>query len=427
MTDPRSKISWKTATSIVVANMIGTGVFTSLGFQFISTDDSAAILLAWLLGGLLAFIGALIYAELGTHFKKSGGDYVFLSETIHPSFGYLYSWVSLTVGFSAPIAIAAMAMNRYLSPITNDSILPGLVALLFIPLVHIFSIQRSARFHNLFTAFKICFILGLIFWGLGAKATPNNALSFSNNWYKGLWSPGYAVSMVYIFYAFTGWNSAAYIVSEIENPRKNLPKALLLASILVTIIYLGFQFVLLKLGTLGEMSGQIEVALIAFKNVTGETGILIIGSLIGLQLIATISGYLWVGPRITQAMGKDFRLWEFVGKSNQSGIPVRAVLLNTLISLLLFLTGSFDQVMVYAGFILQLMGCVTIYASLKLKMRTGFRAPFRPWLQIGYLIISLLILAYIFWERPKESLLGLGLLAVGSLLFVFDKKVTRKN
>ncbi len=402
--------------------MIGTGIFTSLGFQLTSYQNTITVLLAWIIGGVMALSGALIYAELGTHFKKSGGDYIFLSETIHPVFGYLYSWVSLTVGFSAPIAIAAMAMNKYLTPITGGSILPGLITLLVVPFAHIISVRRSARFHNLFTIFKLGFILALIIWGFFAAINTQSALNLSGDWVSQAMTPGFAVSMVYIFYAYTGWNSAAYVVSEIENPKRNLPRALILASVLVTIIYLCFQFVLLKLGSIQTLSGEIEVALISFGTKTSENGILIIGSLIAIQLIATISGYLWVGPRVTQAMGKDYKFWKIIGTNNRNGVPVKAILLNTMVSLVLFLSGSFDQVMVYAGFVLQLMGCITIYSSLKLKKTDGFKAPFRPWLQIVYLSISLFILVYIFWERPTESILGCGLILIGSLLFLLDKK-----
>ncbi|HAH35635.1 MAG TPA: amino acid permease, partial [Algoriphagus sp.] len=318
-----AKISWKTAAGLVMANMIGTGVFTSLGFQLLQVQNTWSIILLWVIGGIMALIGALIYAELGTHFKKSGGDYIFLSETLHPSIGYLYAWVSLTVGFSAPIAIAAMAMNNYLNPIIRAGIYPGLAFLLFIPLTHIFSIKRSSQFQNLFTLIKILFILGLIGIGLSlSNQISTSALDFSGTWKNEVVLPGFAVSLVYVFYAYTGWNSAAYIVEEIDNPRKNLPKALLAATSLVLVLYVLMQLVFLKHANQEQLLGQVEVAEISFKNIFGEPGAIWVSILIGIQLIATISGYAWVGPRVTYAMAKDFKIWKPLSKTNSKGIPV---------------------------------------------------------------------------------------------------------
>lgn len=418
-----SKISWKTASGLVIANMIGTGVFTSLGFQLAEVQNTWSILLLWVLGGVMALIGAFVYAELGTHFRKTGGDYIFLSATIHPSVGYLYAWVSLTVGFSAPIAIAAMAMNQYLSPLLGESLLPGLFFLLAIPLAHMFSIKRSAIFQDLMTLIKIVFVLLLIVLGFVFAGTlEQNAFEFSDSWTNEVWKPGFAVSLIYVFYAYTGWNSAAYIIEEVDQPHKNLPKALIFSTVFVMVVYILLQIVLLKHASLDQLTGKVQVANIAFGNLFGKNGALWVSFFIAVQLIATISGYSWVGPRITYAMARDFKLWQPLAKVNAHQIPVRAIALNTAISLLLFLSGSFEQVMIYAGFVLQLMGTITIYSSLKIQKESGFVTPFKPVLQVIYLVFSSAILVYLFWDRPWESLAGLGILLLGLLIFWLDEK-----
>ncbi len=417
------KIGWKTAAGLVIANMVGTGIFTSLGFQLEAVQNTWTIILLWTLGGILALIGAIIYAELGTHFQKSGGDYIFLSETLHPVIGYLYAWVSLTVGFSAPIAIAAMAMNHYLIPILGESIWPGLIFLILIPLSHLGSVRQSGNFQNSFTLLKIVFLLTLIGIAFYFKPGAQSGLDFSDSWQSEVFKPGFAVSLIYVFYAYTGWNSAAYIVGEIRNPRINLPKALISATLIVTVLYVTLQILLLKHASLDQLSGKVEVATLSFYNILGQNGVAWISFFIALQLIATISGYAWVGPRITHAMAKDYKLWRPISKVNRQDIPVRAVLLNTAISLILFLTGSFEQVMIYAGFVLQLMGTVTIFSSLKIKTTRGFESPWKPVLQYIYIIASVGILAYIIWDRPLESIAGLMLLGVGFLLYWADKKI----
>lgn len=418
-----SKISWKTAAGLVISSMIGTGVFTSLGFQLLEVQNTWSILLLWTLGGVMALVGAFTYAELGTHFRKTGGDYIFLSEAIHPAVGYLYAWVSLTVGFSAPIAIAAMAMNGYLSPILGNTIYPGLFFLLAVPIAHIFSVSRSAHFQDVLTLIKIAFVILLIILGFGYSSSAEvSSFDFSSSWQKEVIMPGFAVSLIYVFYAYTGWNSAAYIIEEVDHPEKNLPKALIWATFSVMVVYLLLQMVFLRHASIAQLIGKVEVADIAFGNLFGATGALWVSFFIGIQLIATISGYAWIGPRITYAMAKDFKLWKPLAKVNTNGIPVRSILLNTGISLILFLSGSFEQIMLYAGFVLQLMGTITVYSSLRIKKEIGFKSPFKPWLQFSYIIFSSGVMIYLFWDRPMESFAGLGILALGLLIFLFDKK-----
>ncbi len=420
------KISWKTAAGIVIANMIGTGVFTSLGFQLAVVQNTWTILLLWTFGGIMALLGALVYAELGTHFRRTGGDYIFLSETIHPLVGYLYAWVSLVVGFSAPIAIAAMAMNNYLSPVLGETQLPGLFFLVLIPAVHIFSVSSSAKFQNGMTILKIAFVLALIGIGLvfGSNST-SPALNFSDSWQEEILLPGFAVSLIYVFYAYTGWNSAAYIIEEVDQPKKNLPKALIGATLLVMVVYILLQLVLLKHASVSQLTGQVQVADIAFGNLFGAGGAVWVSLFIGVQLIATISGYAWVGPRVTYAMAKDYKLWRPLAQVNGQNIPVRAIVLNTGISLVLFVSGSFEQIMLYAGFILQLMSTVTVYSSLKIKNQEGFKTPFKPLPQLIYLGFSIALMGYLLVDRPKESLAGIGILLLGWAIYAFDKKMTQ--
>ncbi|HXB42549.1 MAG TPA: amino acid permease, partial [Puia sp.] len=162
----RKKIGILTASSIVVANMIGTGVFTSVGFQLSSVQNTWGILLLWLAGGLIALFGAFAYAELGTHFKESGGDYIYLSRLFHPVLGYLSAWAGLTVGFSAPVALAAMAFTKYLAPFgLNNNVWLAIAVIVVIGLMHSFTISHSSRLQNYSTIIKVAFIVCLIVLG----------------------------------------------------------------------------------------------------------------------------------------------------------------------------------------------------------------------------------------------------------------------
>jgi APA family basic amino acid/polyamine antiporter len=421
----KAKIGWKTAASLVIANMIGTGVFTSLGFQLIDVKNTWSIIALWLIGGFLALIGAFVYAQLGTHFKNSGGDYIFLSRTFHPFLGYLYAWTSLTVGFSAPIAIAAMAMVYYLNPFvsTRNGNVLGIATIIVISLFHSISIKQSGLFHNIFTAVKVVFVLALIVMGFYYAPQVTTSLDFGPGWKKELLMPGFAVSLIYVSYAYTGWNSAAYIIEEIESPLKSLPKALISGTVMVTVLYVFLQVVFLKHASYEQLSAKVEVATIAFGNLFSEAATAWISLFISIQLIATISGYIWIGPRVTFAMAKDYKLWQPLSVTNTSGVPVRALWFNSAISILLTLTNSFEQVLLYAGFVLQVMGSLTILSSVFVKQAPhAFKSPFSPYLQIIYLLFSLWVIAYMFYEKPFESIAGFGIIALGAVLYLFDRR-----
>lgn len=420
----KKKISIYTASAIVVANMIGTGVFTSVGFQLSSVQNSWSILLLWLAGGLLALFGAFAYAELGTHFKESGGDYIYLSRVFHPLMGYLSAWAGLTVGFSAPVALAAMAFTKYLAPVgLQGNVWLAISIIVLIGLMHSFTIRHSSRFQNYSTIIKVIFIVILILLGFFITGNTNNAINFNNSWQQEILKPGFAVSMVYVAFAYTGWNAAAYVVDEIDNSSKNLPKALIGSTLFVSVVYVLFQLALIKNATALQMQGKEEVTFIAFDNLLGTAGGKWVSIFIAIQLVATISSYLWVGPRVTWAMAMENKLWKPLAKKNKHGIPVAAVWAHVFISIVLALTGSFEKILLYAGFVLQLMASLTVATSLFLKNKKPgtFISPFKPVLQIIFLIFNGWVLVFTLIDRPVESLIGLAVLLSGGVIYYFDK------
>lgn len=373
---------------------------------------------------MLALFGAFAYAELATYFKQSGGDYIYLSRLFHPMLGYLSAWAGLTVGFSAPVALAAIAFIKYLSPfgLHNNEWIAVLI-ILFIGLMHSFTIKHSSTFQNATTIIKVVFIVVLIVLAFILPGAQSNAFNFDNTWRKEIISPGFAVSMVYVSFAYTGWNAAAYVAGEINKPLRNLPKALILSTWFVLIVYVLLQFCLLKNANVNELTNKEEVTFIAYNNLLGSAGGKWVSAFIAIQLLATVSSYLWVGPRVTQAMANEFKIWKGLSKTNKHNIPVAAIWLHVFISIALVLTGSFEKVLLYAGFVLQLMASLTVSTSLfiKGKLPGVFMSPLKPWLQIIFLLFNGWVLIFTFIQRPVESLIGIGILAAGALLFVFDK------
>ena len=418
-------ISWKTAAALVIANMVGTGVFTSLGYQLLDVQDTVSIVLLWVIGGAMALFGAFSYGQLGTHFAESGGDYIYLSRIFHPVLGYLSSWVSLLVGFSAPVAIAAIAMTQYLAPFGIDnSPWLAIVVIVAVGLIHSFSLRRSSRFQNVTTVIKVAFVLLLI--GLGILFAPEvspNAIALGASWQQELTTPGFAVSLIYVSYAYTGWNSAAYIAGEIRDVRRSLPRALIAATLLVTVLYVALQLIFLKHASVEQLQGQVDVATVATQNLFGTTGGRWVSFFIALQLVATIGSYIWIGPRVTHAMAREHSLWKPLRQRNAAQIPVRALWLHVAIAVALTLTGTFEQIVIYAGFVLQLNVTLVVASVLFLKKRpASFRSPFYPYAQYLFIAFSVWILGYTLYDRPTESLIGLGIIGVGLVTYFFSRR-----
>jgi APA family basic amino acid/polyamine antiporter len=427
----KKKIGWFSASSLVVANMIGTGVFTTLGFQLENIQNSWSVLALWSLGGLISLFGAFSYAELGTHLPRSGGEYHFLSKLYHPFLGYLSGWVSLTVGFAAPVALAAMALGAYtyrflpMSPVWIAGI-----TVLVLSLVHSYNLRQSSTFQNSFTLAKIILIIILVVLGF-TWPSKGNALDWSEGWLLEWSSPAFAVSLVYVTYAYSGWNAAAYIVDEIDEPSRNLPRALIGGTILVSLLYVLIQFAFLSQSPLELLVGKVEVGQVVAGQMFGLEGGRVISGVIAFFLISGISAMIWVGPRVTHTMASDYPLWSFLANENARGIPVRAIWLQTLISLIMIFTGSFEQILLYSGFVLQLFTTLTVAGLFILRAQeknsSAYRSPFFPVFQIIFLFVSCWVLFFMLYDKPAESLLGLANLGIGALSYTVGKKGRRNQ
>jgi amino acid transporter len=262
--------------------------------------------------------------------------------------------------------------------------------------------------------------LAVGFWW---PALPDNAISFENSLSSEVFSGNFATSLLYVTYAYTGWNAAAYIVTEIESPRQNLPKALIIGTLTVMVVYVLLQLIFLKFGKTTQLQGQAEVAVLAFENIFGGIGGKIISLGIALQLIATMSSYVWVGSRVSHRMAQDYPLWRFLKYQNTRQIPVRAVWLLVGITLFLLFSGSLQNVLLYTSFVLQASGTLAVASLLRTQRKSSdFHSPWRPFLQWLYIIFSVCVLCFIIYDKPLQSLIGLGIVSLGGLTYFFGKK-----
>src|ERR1700759_187577 len=263
-----STVSVVVAAAIVVADMVGVGVFTSLGFQGKDLPSGFAILLLWTIGGIVALCGVFSYSELGAMFPRSSGEYNFLSRAFHPAFGFLAGWVSATVGFAAPVALAAMAFGEY-----GKSVVPGVspVALgvgmvWIISLVQLTGIKHSSTFQLVSTVLKVALIVAFLAAGFFI-GTPQ-AVSFAPTGaaFGQIMSAPFAISLVFVMYSFSGWNAATYIIGEMDNPHQNLPRALFAGTLIVMILYVALNAVFLLTAPIDRLAGQLDGATLSWPH-----------------------------------------------------------------------------------------------------------------------------------------------------------------
>jgi APA family basic amino acid/polyamine antiporter len=421
---PRRTIGFVTASSIVIANIIGTGIFTSLGFQVTDIQSGFPLLMLWIIGGITALCGALCYGELSAALPRSGGEYHFLSQIYHPALGFMAGFISATVGFAAPIALAAMAFGKYFVGVfgVGSPMLLSFVVVWVVTAFHLGNLQVGSVFQNLSTLVKLLLIGALIAAGLFVQ--PKQPISF-------LPAPGdtiaifgapFAVALVYVMYSYSGWNAAAYISGEIKQPGKNVPRSLLVGTGLVIVIYVLLNAVFLATTPVQDLKGRLEVALIAGKHIFGTNGGRVAGAVICLGLVSAISSMTWIGPRVSMSMGEDHWWLRLLARKNLHGIPTNAIALQLLIVNLLLLTRSFESVVQYTQFSLLLCSLFTVLGVMVLRAtRPEIARPYRVWAYpmppIIFAVITLWMMFYLLRWKTIESLAGLATALVGLLLY----------
>jgi APA family basic amino acid/polyamine antiporter len=381
-------------------------------------------LLLWVVGGIAALCGALCYGELGAMFPRSSGEYNFLARSYHPAFGFLAGWVSATVGFAAPIALAAMAFGEYFKAIVPGipPLVLGLAVSWLVALVHLRGIREASVFQNIWTVLKLVLIIGFLIAGFVFGSAQSISFAPSRTDLPQVISAQFAISLVFVMYSYSGWNAAAYIVGEIREPHRSLPRALFTGTLVVAILYVGLNAVFLYTTPIDQMFGQIDVAVIAGRHIFGDWGGRLVGALICVGLVSSISAMTWIGPRVTVAVGEDMRLLRMFAHKSKNDVPSTAILFQLGIVNLLLLTQSFEAVLEFIQFSLIFCNFFAVLGVVKLRYtHPNQPRPYRAW---GYPITPLIFLAvagfmmyYLVTNRPVQSLAGFGMMIAGLAVY----------
>jgi basic amino acid/polyamine antiporter, APA family len=424
----RVSVSTLTATAIVVADMVGVGVFTSLGFQVQAIPSGFSLLLLWVIGGAVALCGVFSYGELAAMFPRSSGEYNFLRQTYHPALGFLAGWLSATVGFAAPVALAAMAFGQYAKAIVPGAppLALGLGVVWIVSLIGLRGLRQSSAFQMTWTILKVTLILALLVAGFVlAKPQPISFAPSAADPSLVISAP-FAISLVFVMYSYSGWNAATYIAGEMHDPQRSLPRSLLVGTSIVIVLYVALNALFLYATPITELAGQIDVAVIAGKHIFGDLGGRIVGALICIGLVSSISAMMWIGPRVTTVMGEDMPILRVFARRSRSGVPTTAVLFQLVIATLMLFTQSFEAVLDFIQFSLLACSFLAVLGVIKLRItRPDLPRPYRAWgypvTPLVFLSVTAFMMYYLVTQRPVQSLIGVLIMASGLAVYYLSR------
>ncbi|MFP6899323.1 MAG: amino acid permease [Opitutales bacterium] len=417
-----------TATGVVIACMVGTGVFVGLGYQAASVKSTFAILLLWVLGGIYALCGAFCYAELASRMPRSGGEYHFISRIYHPALGFLAGWASVTVGFAAPTAVAALAFASYLSilaPEVNHQ-WAAIGVIVLCGCIHLGKAEIGLLFQNGFTTIKIVLltVFAGAFFFMEGDPQPVSLLPDKTD-FNVVLTMDFATAFVFVTYSYSGWNAAVYVSGEIRNAKQTVPHALLAGTGLVLTLYILLNYAFLQSIPFSEIEGlefKEKVAALAASKIFSSEGEIIANMLISIGLISTVGALIYIGPRITQTIGEDFKTLSCFARKNIKGTPTTAILSQLFLSMVFVFLADLQSILIYVEFILISFSFLTVLGLFFLRRKSdasfqGYMAWGFPWTAIVFLLMSGWVLVSVFSRHTLETVVGVLTIFAGLILY----------
>ncbi len=441
----RRELEFTHTTAIVIANMIGTGIFTTTGFLAGDLGRPGLVLGIWLAGALVAVAGCLCYSEMGVNLPESGGEYIFLREAWGPVWGFLSGWVSFFAGFSAPIAAAALAFSEYFAHFFPSFRVSGAAAnsggalgwfhtghgqWLAVGIVVVFSVinvvglRRAAKIQNLLTALKLGVLL--LFLGFAFAVGHGSVGHFSQNAIRTSTHSlpaQFAVSLIFVMFAYSGWNAATYVSGEMKTPERTIPASLVVGTLTVAAFYVALNVAFIYALPLESMKGEVAIGEASAGALFGMRGGNFFSAIMSVGLLSCVSAMVIAGPRVYFAMAVDRCFFPTAARIHPRwGTPMYAIIYQLLAAVLMILTGTFESLIYYIGFALIFFAALAVAGMIRLRRRTGWRKlavvnwgyPLAPAL---FIVASAWMLFYTASLRPKESSLGVLTILLGAGLY----------
>jgi len=421
------------ATMVVMGGIVGAGIFINPYVVAQQVHTSVLILGAWFVGGLMAILGAFIYAELADRMPAVGGQYAYLREAYHPALGFLYGWVLLLVIQTGGMAAVTVTFARYFLELTGLQIserIIAIVSLAILTLINCLGVKLGSRVQSGLMVLKIAAISGLVVAGLLLIPSPHpvlhpitdQPLSF------GLLS-SFGAAMIPVLFAYGGWQTANFIAGEIKDPRKNLPRALLIGVAGVIALYVTVNLVCVRALGPQTLSNTTVPATAVMRLALGERGAMLIAAGIAISTLGFLSQSILTAPRVYFAMAEHGVFFRSVATVNaRTRVPVVAIVLQSVWVVVVTLSGRYEQILNYVVsmdfiFFGLTATCIFIFRHRErnqpLDRPPGFRVPGHPWTTATFILISWLVVANTIYKYPANSLLGMLILFLGLPVYAF--------
>ena len=440
------------STMVMMGIVIGSGIFLTTGVMAKSLPSTGLILLAWIVGGLLTLAGALTYSELGAALPKAGGQYVYLKEAYGPLVAFLFGWIVFLVYMTGGIAALAVAFSEYLgifvSAFSTGEIifrinlgfmnyslsagqLVGVAAILFLSLLNYIGLVFGKIVQNFFTSIKICTIILFIVLGLSiGKGTPF-PISFQPSGAPmefGALITGFGLALVAVSWAFDGWNNVNFVAGEIRNPKKNLPRALILGTLAITLLYFLMNVVYLYALPFNEIQGTVRIAERSANALFGSSATILVTVAVLISVFGALNGSILAGPRVYFAMAKDDSFFQKASRVHpRFKTPAYAILIQAIWSSVLTLSGTFEQIMTFVIFVSILFWIAGTASVFTLRKKyPDLPRPYKTWgypvMPVVFIAASAGILINTLIEKPGESLAGLGITVIGIPVYYYWRR-----
>lgn len=435
------------AAAIIVANVIGGGILFRSPAVAAAIPDATWFLLAWAGGGVLAFMGAMAYAELAALRPKAGGEYVYLREAFGPLAGFLTGWTSFVAGFSGALAASAVflivTLNRFIPGVANDTPLlaipiPGTsnavtfsvhtlaasAVIIIAALIHIRGVGPGRIASNVLTTLKIVSLMIFIAFGLTAgTGSPSNITETAGS----MTATGLLFAFIPIMFTYSGWNAASYMAEEIRDPGRNVPRALLMGTAVVIAVYVLINVLYLYVIPIGELAtlGGRSILDVVGDRLLGERAGDIMAIVAIISLAAGINAWTFAGPRVYFAMARDNTFFKSAARVHPTyKTPAASIVAQAILAIILVLTGSLDSIANYVGFAITLFAGAAVAAVFVLRKRDPhaprpFKALGYPWTPAIFVVVSFAIVVNAFYSDPKLSGLGTLIILAGIPLYYF--------
>lgn len=432
------------ATALVVSNMVGSAIFGTTGYMASALGDAKLILLAWFVGALFAFAGAVSYSELGVNMPASGGEYVYLTRAYGPAWGFMSGWISFFAGFSAPVAASALVFSSYLAyffPVFDQANVmytvgtgalqlkiggPQLLAsslVIAFTILNCFGLGRVAKIQNALTAIKIAVIVSFVVFGfaMGTGSWDNFSHSASRDSTRPI-EVEFVIQLLFVMVGYSGWNAATYIAEELKEPEKTLPAALAIGTTLVTVLYVGLNLIFIYSTPVGALKGVAAPGKVSAMNLFGPGAAGLFSGLMAISIMSTVNAMVTIGPRVYYAMAKNGAFLKAAADVHPRWrTPVVAILSQGACTVLMTLT-PIPDLFTFIGFSLTLFTVLAVSSLFVFRRRPGWQRLRAvdfcfPLIPAAYIVVGVCMIVWGVVFQPTVSIAALGTIAAGAAVY----------